>query len=136
MTVNTDEKIYRAYRGVLRKQTANRAGARRNQARSIITERYDLSFQDLKRIVQEGDELHGVNHPHSPEYLQKLKFAKQAKELQSEHGDVCPICNSENKEFVRARLNPEVELFNTELEPLYSCFECYLGFKERIASSA
>lgn len=134
MSTETDEKLYRAYRGVLRKQASHRAGARRNQARIIITERYGVSFQELKRIVADGDERHGVNHPHSPEYLQKLKFAKAAGELEAKHGDLCPECGVKDEEFVRTRMDPTVELFGTEIQPFYSCLKCFLKLEGKIAS--
>lgn len=125
-TEHTDEKIYRAYRVALRKQVANRAGARRNQARQIIVDRYNVGFQELKRIVADGDKANGVDHPHSPEYLQKLRFASAASTLSEKHGKVCPHCGTEHEEFVRARVDPESELFDRDPAVFYSCLDCFL----------
>lgn len=128
--IHSDEKIYRAYRVALRKQIAPRASMRRNTARQIIVERYNVSFQDLKAIVVAGDKANGVDHPHSPEYLQNLRFASEAHKLEEKHGSVCPQCGSEDEEFVRARIDSEAVLMGREREVFYSCFDCYLDRAE------
>lgn len=129
-----DEKVYGAYRSTLRKMTGNRAGARRNAARHIIVERYNVSFRDLKKIVQEGDAIHGVEHPHTPEYLAKLKFATDARLLEEEYSSYtgCPQCKNVDAFEVRVRVNPfDIEVYS-EYNPLYTCFECYLKIGEDV----
>lgn len=128
---HSDAKIYQAYRGVLRKQTAVRAALRRNAARRIIVERYGVSFADLKAIVSAGDEANGVDHPDSPEYLSNLRFDREEQELIAKHGSVCPECNEEDKKFVRARIDSDLvlkhRLGQQDPELVYSCFDCYLA---------
>lgn len=123
-----DEKLYRAYRSVLRKMQGNRASTRRNSARHIIVERYNVSFQNLKKIVQAGDAIHGVEHPHTPEYLAKLKFAKDARILEEKFADYagCPRCEKTDVLEIRTRAHPVDRELYSELKPLYTCFECYL----------
>lgn len=129
-----DDKVYRAYRSVLRKMRGTRASTRRNSARHIIVERYNVSFQDLKRIVQEGDAIHGIEHPHSPEYLAKLKFAKDARELEEKYADYagCPRCKRTDTLEPRVRVDPFAAEIYDELKALYTCFECYLEIGEEI----
>lgn len=44
-----------------------------------------------------------------------------------EHSDTigCPICENEDKNDVRVRINPYMDEINHILEPMYSCLSCW-----------
>lgn len=61
-------KIYKNYRAMMKKR--NKVGGGypsywKQAARKACVERYNVSFQEVKRIVAKYDEINGITHEHS-----------------------------------------------------------------------
>lgn len=135
-----DSTVYSAYRMTLRglrKSGPQRAGARKQRAREIVSERYKLPISQVKSIVRKFDEEIQLVREHDPAYLMELKYRQEADELFAAHGNSpsCPHCGNvptEAGDVVRVRVNPYEEEVNGEFKPLLSCFRCYLAFRDAI----
>ncbi len=124
-----EERIYNAYRLALRsfRRADNgstcRAADRRNRARKVVVDRYNVSFQQVKAIVAKFDELKNIEHPDDPNYLVRLNFLNAREEYRKNPVEACPSCGS--TELVDLRINPfEVEI-NNVVQYMISCFKCY-----------
>lgn len=123
--VTPEDKIYKNYRAALAAQKDHRAAARRQAARKMTVERYNVSYAQVKEIVARHDALTGITHEHTADYLRELEF--QAAQAEYDKNPVPCACGSE--EMVRVRYDP----FDLEVHGIYrmsvKCFECYLERK-------
>lgn len=131
-----NERIYNAYRQVLAagfRKHGVRAGARKQKAREIITERYNLTHSELKEIVRFEDQKNGITHDDSdnPFTAAALAWNFEAKRLNDLQGDsnLCPNCRRESDSFagkVYARQHPITG------DPFLSCYFCVISIKDDI----
>jgi hypothetical protein len=68
MDEKQEVKIYKNYRAMMKKR--NKVGGGypsywKQAARKACVERYNVSFQEVKRIVAKYDEINGITHEHS-----------------------------------------------------------------------
>lgn len=113
-----EQQVYRHYRNMLRLQRGGHAAQRRQAARKLTVDRYNVTYVDVKRIVAEQDALNGVVHA-SPLTADKLQVARY--NLFVKEWNANPIgCACENTELVRPRLNQR----SSNPEFVVNCLVC------------
>lgn len=130
-----EDRIYRAYRSILKKQPKGiRSAHRKNEARKKIVDRYNVPFQELKTIIATGDKRDNIEHPHDADYLKYLKFDEEVEELEESYSNHvgCPLCNEDDARSVRARMDPYESRVNNKLKPMYSCYVCYFEKEQEV----
>lgn len=133
----SDQAIYDSYRNqlrALRKAGPHRSGARKQLALKRVADSRNIPVSQVKLIVKTFDEKNGVTHEHDVNYFRELEFLEKAAKLMGEHGDgdPCPRCGElgdEDGNLVRVRVDPTKP---GELEPLLTCFMCYLRSQGKI----
>lgn len=146
-------KIYKSYRSTLsslkKSPEYNRAATRKQRALKQTADKYEVRISEVKSIVHEYDEIHGVTHGHPEPYLDELRFNKEVEEVEAKYShlpeDFCPVCENNEKihdpillpigkegNEVRVRANPFVMEIHGVLTPMYSCFGCYIHERHEI----
>lgn len=123
-----ETRIYNNYRAALRSQVGGRAASRRQAARKITVGRFGVSYAQVKEIVTRLDEVHGVTHEHTENYLRTLAVQRAQEEY-----DRNPVpCQCGSTDMVRVRPNPyTLEIHGTsQLTTL--CYACYRVLEEDI----
>jgi hypothetical protein len=131
--VQQEQRVYNFYRSVLRAERRKgttvdpsysdirpRAAARRQTARKLTVEHYNIPFGEVKRIVSKLDVNNGITHEHTPQYLQMLEFTAAVEEFEKNPHP----CSCGSTELVRVRATPddrEDAVFST----ITSCYICY-----------
>ena len=121
-TLEAAYSCYRAVIGVKRNlQSGERAGARKQEALKIASDRYRIPMGQLKR---------GIVHEHTESYKRELAFLEEAGELEKQNIGVCRECKGErdsgdfpDPEYfreVRVRLNPHLSELQGRLVPALS----------------
>lgn len=128
MDTQREIQIYNNYRSALtaiNRCKGDHAAQRRNSARKITVDRYNVSFADLKRIIREQDEARGVTHEHPAGYALELERENEyAAAVEAYNANPVP-CQCGNTELVRVRVNPyEIEI-NDVWRLMVRCYECY-----------
>lgn len=134
LTEELEERVYKAYRLTLKsfRRESNgstcRAAERRNRARKVVVERYNVSFQDIKRIIAKYDNINGVTHPDDPAYVLTRQFKVAEGEYLKNPAKSCPKCGGNDE--VRMRPAPvEWQVYN-EFYPTVLCDPCYTILEE------
>lgn len=68
MDEKQETRIYKNYRAMMKKRNKVSGGYPsywRQAARKACVERYNVSFQEVKRIVAKYDEINGITHEHT-----------------------------------------------------------------------
>jgi hypothetical protein len=129
-TETLPQRVYSNYRSALKATTAQRAGARKQKAREITSERYHVPISAVKSIVNEFDIKNGVAHDHPASYIKEQEIAARFHAMQSAY-DANPVacgCGSEGTgALIRVRANPIALTRHGMWSPMLSCFKCYLG---------
>lgn len=134
LSVDFEKRVYQAYRLTLKqlKKAANgsscRAADRRNRARQVVVTRYNVSFQEVKRIVAKFDALNNITHEPDRRYGIVLNLQKAREEFQAN-----PVpCSCGSQYNVNVHYNPfDVEIYG-EYVLVVSCDTCYTRLEEDI----
>lgn len=129
MSTDLETRVYNNYRAALRAQTAPRAGARRQAARKMTVERYNLPYAQVKDIVARFDAANDVTHEHTPEYLAHLEIERAQAEYDA-NPVPCTQCGSE--EMVRVRCDPSTYQTKGEVILTTLCFRCHLVLEGKV----
>lgn len=146
----TVEAAYSAYRAALkasRKRAAaavedSRAGARKQAALKIASQRYRIPMGELKVLIRAIEKRHGISHEHPVAYQEWVNYWAAATELEKQNTGHCPICDdlrdkwildpADGPDEVKVRLDPfESEIYGA-LDPLLSCLGCYFAIESEI----
>lgn len=139
----TVEAAYSAYRATLRaarKRAAataedSRAGARKQAALKIASQRYRIPMGELKVLIRAIEKRHGISHEHPAAYQEWVDYWTAAAELEKQNTGHCPVCDDRRDRWilqpedgpdeVKVRINPFVAEIEDELWPMLSCLGCY-----------
>lgn len=125
------QQIYDNYRMALRSSYGHRAGERKQHARVMIVDRYQISFKELKDIVTQGDEENGIKHEHTKGYLQLLEYERKFDELIQKHEktpQACFICKTEKGTSIYIYpVKREARVY----EPIAACEPCFVRLLEK-----
>jgi hypothetical protein len=126
-----ETRIYKNYRNVLKAENRhkeNHAAQRRQRARKATVERYNISYVDLKTIIAKHDQINGITHEHTPDYLNELEYMEHQKAY-----DANPYpCRCGSTEIVRVRLHPVDYQIYGERNYIVTCYMCYMILEEDI----
>ncbi len=133
MSNTLEERVYANYRSTLNAQirsVSSRAGARKQKARVITSQRYNIPVSQVKSIVKQMDEVNGITHEHTEAYSKKLAFEAAAEKLVEEWSNkpACPSCkeNPTGGNSVRIFADPLGEIYEEVANrPILCCYDCY-----------
>lgn len=146
----TAEAAYSAYRAALkaaRKRAAaaeedSRAGARKQAALKIVSERYRIPIGELKGLIRAMDEERGIGHEHPEAYQRWVDYFAAAAELEKQNTGKCSVCDDRRDRWVlqpedgpdevKVRVNPYDAEIEEQLRPLLSCLGCYFVIESEI----
>lgn len=118
-------RVYNNYRAAVTsfsRYSEARAAEKRQYARKVTVERYNVPFAEVKRIVAKFDAKNGVTHEHTEEYLHDLDLMVEREKF-SQNPTACPSCDSTEK--VTVRWEPFARIMKHEYTPMVSCYKCY-----------
>jgi hypothetical protein len=120
MTFLLEQRIYKGYKLALKSSYgAHRAASRRQYARETVVKRYNVSYADVKSIVERFDAAHNISHPHDPDYLLRRKL-----EVAQEEYTANPVpCSCGSTDHVRPRWQP-FALTQRKYEIYTVCLSC------------
>lgn len=131
-TVEMETAIYNTYRKALTTFRKNdngrncRAADRRNRARKIVVERYNIPFTELKELIARHDAVNGITHDKThltPKFLAQVELKRQRDEFEA--NNPLPFCECGNQDEV-ARLRAEPNDWAKHImTPVISCSRCY-----------
>lgn len=146
----TAEAAYSAYRAALkaaRKRAAaaeedSRAGARKQAALKIASQRYRIPMGELKVLIRAIEKQHGISHEHPAAYQRWADYWAEAADLEKQNTGHCPICDDRRDRWilqpedgpdeVKVRLDPYEAEIEDALSPLLSCLGCYFAIESEI----
>lgn len=126
-TVTESDRIYHDYYHAIRLMNRNESRYGRNtsyheyQASVAVASKYSLQRIDVLSVIRAEDTIQN-----------EIKFEIEAKEITEENRNntVCPECNeiiaNNDDDELRVRVDPLQKEVYSNLEPLYSCYGCYL----------
>jgi hypothetical protein len=129
MDTKLELRIYNNYRAALAEQNRGikpaHAAQRRNTARKLTVKRYNVSFAEIKRIVNEHDTKNGVTHEHPAGYAQALERQNAFDAADAAYKANPVPCRCGSTELVRVRVDPyEMEIYE-KFRLMTSCYSCY-----------
>lgn len=124
MSSNIELKIYNNYRAALSSYSRldfSHAAQRRQKARQVTVDRYNVPFAEVKRIVAEYDALNGVTHEQGQDYAYKLQYEAAIKACEAN-----PVpCKCGSTEMVRPRFNKHKANGSDTFDISVFCYMCY-----------
>lgn len=121
MDTDLERRVYNNYRAALTAQVGGMAADRRQRARQLTVERYNVPYTEVKRIVKSMDEAHGVTHEYGQDYLVHLKV----EEAQAAFDASPAPCGCGSDEMVRVRPIPSSYAYGAEVVLTTMCFMCW-----------
>jgi hypothetical protein len=118
-------RVYNNYRAAVTsfsRYSEARAAEKRQYARKVTVERYNVPFAEVKRIVAKYDAINGVTHEHTEDYLRNLDLMVERDKF-NQNPTACPSCDGTEK--VTVRWEPFARVMKHEYNPMVSCYKCY-----------
>ena len=131
MDLAQETRIYKNYRAALvslRRANNDHSAQRRQAARKVTVDRYNIPYAELKQIIAKHDALNDITHEYGDDYLLQLKYEAAEKEFTDN-----PVpCWCGSTDMVRPRLNPSGFTIDDELNLVTVCFLHYLELEGKI----
>jgi hypothetical protein len=127
MDTMQETRIYKNYRAALASLTANtsdsftHAAQRRQSARKVTVDRYNVPYAELKRIISTHDTVNGITHEKGEDYYQKMEYENAVTAYEA---NPTP-CHCGSTKMVRVRVDPYYMEIHNEFKLGTLCYECY-----------